>query len=145
MKIRNGFVSNSSSSSFIINIGIVKNEEKFNKFLNKHKIKQGWEFIMMNMAEYLENDDSYPVWSECDWAGYYGGKYSIDEIFKEDPNATVFVKIGTGPSDDSHFWNGYDYDYDVDLSEFDEVDQNIGNVDNGVMLVETHFGAGRDG
>lgn len=38
MKVRQGFVSNSSSSSFITYIGIITNEEKFKEFENKNNI-----------------------------------------------------------------------------------------------------------
>lgn len=148
MKIRNGFVSNSSSSSFIINIGIVEDKEKFQKFMNKHElVNNSWEFVIMNQSEYLASDTSYPPWSECDWAGWWGGEDLIENIFKEKPDATVFVKTGSGPDTDEFFLDGDDYcDYDnIDWDDFEEVDQTIGNSHNGVVLIESYFGAGRDG
>jgi hypothetical protein len=39
MKIRSGFVSNSSSSSFIIGYGVVKDVDHFKSYLKKNKIK----------------------------------------------------------------------------------------------------------
>jgi hypothetical protein len=39
MKIRSGFVSNSSSSSFIIGYGVIKDNDKLNEYLEKNKIK----------------------------------------------------------------------------------------------------------
>ena len=41
MKIRKGFVSNSSSSSYIIGLGIVKDEIKLDKFLRS--LPDSWE------------------------------------------------------------------------------------------------------
>lgn len=39
MKIRSGFVSNSSSSSFIIGYGIIKDKKAFQEYCNKHKLR----------------------------------------------------------------------------------------------------------
>lgn len=38
MKIRNGFVSNSSSSSFILGYAVIKDKEAFYQYCKKHKI-----------------------------------------------------------------------------------------------------------
>ena len=59
MKIRNGFVSNSSSSSFMIGIGVVKNEKKLNEYMKKNNLEIGtgrWDdkLHINTIAELLE-------------------------------------------------------------------------------------------
>lgn len=74
MKVRNGFVSNSSSSSFVI-LGVHVDEDAY-----------------YNLQEKYENDgilDCYDGWEE----GYVVGKYATSYLEKDNiPNAVIKVK-----------------------------------------------------
>jgi hypothetical protein len=154
MKTRQGFVSNSSSSSFIIAVGVVDNMEQVQKFMNQKKAKFDHYDTMLidGLSDYFENyNDHYRL--DCgDWAGYGGCKTLIEKILENDPLAKIVVKEGTGPSEDSWFRccqceHCYELDYDkIDLTDFDEIDQDFyeGKVP-GLEIVDQFYGAGRNG
>ena len=141
MKIRNGFVSNSSSSSFIIGIARITNEKKLREYIERNNItnvniidleniKNSWELNIRDNKVYLESFVS-----------------DISTTIKNDTDKFVYLDSYSG--NDSDFWNGDEYDYDIDLDFFDSDEipayelfhmKNIGIVD-----ADTSYGAGRDG
>jgi len=148
MKIRNGFVSNSSSSSFIATYGMVVNEEQFNSWKAANKIGDEYKLIT---SEELRNR-----YESGDWYGLRGNDFydlldwdSIIKAATENPTATFVFKTGRGPDCDSDFMNVYDdIDYDIDIDRFNDIDLVLyGSTPetNGVQVVSQTFYAGRDG
>jgi len=143
MKKRLGFVSNSSSSSFIIGIARVKDENKLKKYIKSNKIngvnidtvknlmKKTWDFRIKNNKIYLEsfmNDVNTEFYSKYDLIVYYDV---------------------TG-GDDSDFWDGDYYDYDIDLNFFNSDEIASFNLffqkeDIGIEDADATYGAGRNG
>ena len=135
MKIRTGFVSNSSSSSFIIGI------------VNNGKDGSGEVFYPNeNLPWFLEvrdlGNDKYELYIESFTGREVSCKIKEGDRFE--------YLDATGPDGDEHFTE-YDsdgdfmgYDYDVDIEDFDEDDISTYEsiLDNGG---EVAFGAGRDG
>ena len=144
MKIRNGFVSNSSSSSFIIGLA------------NSTRANIGKTFSSADITyrEYwgsiLDNSDEYIQVKTLD-----NGEYKLSITSFDDTEVSIIVKEGdkyisvngVGPDDDSFFYdeNYYNCDYDkIDLSDFDaddikqyELIKSLGG--------DSTYGAGRDG
>lgn len=148
MKIRNGFVSNSSSSSFIATYGMVVNEEQFNAWKSSHEI--GDEYKMLTGEElWKKYNDQYDYdlrghdfFDHVDWKPII--KAAIDN-----PKAIFVFKTGCGPDSDMDFMNDWgDIDYDIDLDRFNDSDIALYNSTpetNGVKVVSQTFYAGRDG
>lgn len=136
MKIRNGFVSNSSSSSFIIGLANVKDKPgDFTFDFDDHNLPYGL------TSKYLRGD-KYELTLES-----FTGNYVSIEAEEGD---NILYLDGVGPDDDSDFAycdsNGdfSGYDYDIELEEFDDDDiakfKHIQEF-NG----DATYGAGRDG
>jgi hypothetical protein len=140
MKIRNGFVSNSSSSSFIIGIARVSDEEKLNKYIKDNNIsnvdivdldyiKKAWDINIRNNSISLES-------------------FMTDVTTKIISDDDKFILLDYMGGDDSDFWNGDYYDYDIDLTFFDYnliKAYDLFNKKNiGIVDADSTFGAGRN-
>lgn len=140
MKIRNGFVSNSSSSSFIIGIAEIVNKDLLIKAFKEHNI------------DYAKYYDDVSIMRSTDIAAKSQGYYSDMHIADNDgeaevelssfSGASVYQKLGktedlavaqledkfnkewlvidyTGnEGDDAFYCDGYDIDYDISESFF---------------------------
>jgi len=148
MKIRNGFVSNSSSSSFIIGIGVITDEAKFDTFCEEKGIK-----------DYVDKMTAIEIKSRCDkwWNDIYvtkDGQLVCKEAFD---GSSVSI-----PYNDDYLYavvqHGSDFDdgdcdedpnYDIDASYFDgeraEYLFEINEMSAGVSLYDVTCGAGRNG
>jgi hypothetical protein len=151
MKRRTGFVSNSSSSSFIIGIGVIKDEERLRKELKLH-----------GCTEYgYEIKEVKELSSSAGWdAGHYDNGVVVntacvnDEpyitLMVEDTSAKVLlVNVGNNEGDSS-FWNGDDMDYDqVDYDWFSENQQFLMDVLSDEAIISNssgyEYGASRNG
>ena len=147
MKIRSGFVSNSSSSSFIVGIAIIEDEEKFNKLKEKYSeievfdpktdTLQRWGGIQKEGGRFIIEEPT-------NYGGYIG-------VNKTDKKIAYFVE---GNNEGDYFF--YDdpdsewpeLDYNISFDFFDKNQQNLFtdfNEENGLSNVNKNYGAGRNG
>lgn len=144
MKIRNGFVSNSSSSSFII--GIAKNENGNEVFdINDIKPSEYGHGEVILTKDYEEIDVKFVGNGEysLSYESFTGVRVSC--TLKDEDRFTFLDSVG--PDDDYFFWEEDDeyYNYDkIDLDDFDSDDivtyeliQSLGG--------QCSYGAGRNG
>lgn len=170
MKIRSGFVSNSSSSSFMGGIGVVVDFEKFEKWLNK------MQSLGFNKNDIRSLDPMKESYGEVR-AGY-GDTWSIYMPINSEPSLSIerselnvnyeksvdkkakdflldrhnnnlaFFIIGNDEGDSMFGMDG-DLDYDIDLDFFPDEQQQLykefGSDESGVKSVDKTFGAGRNG
>lgn len=135
MKVRNGFVSNSSSSSFIMCYGLITTDAA------KELIVDDMRCTVYTEAE-LEKEIARSKWStplQCDYAGV-----SIDMIKTGNPDQLHFI---FDKSEDIYEDEDGDTNYDVSYSDFDcstYIDKTF-TEDNGFSNIEVQYGAGRDG
>lgn len=106
MKIRNGFVSNSSSSSFVL-VGVkldgsLSKEELAKKYLTEEAIKE----YMGDDADKFEGDDKEDwwrdLWYECAWNGDFINK-DINYIQSEDDQWIGKVLADNDELDDGEY------------------------------------------
>ena len=154
MRIRSGFVSNSSSSSFIAGIGIIKNMAKFagwlaqnNVKLTKHDIdivptsdivSESW------MYEFVHSPNRLEITTPVN----YSERISIPiDLSKEEYFFVVRIANNEG---DQCFRMGPDCvpDYNIDKNWFDEPQQAIIDAFEDAKMFKKSkykFGAGRNG
>lgn len=154
MKIRNGFVSNSSSSSFIATYGKVVDNNRFDKWLDKCKYSRN--YTIVSGEKLIELQEQGGRWSHPITSGFMDcmiDEKKVLELAKNNPESTFIFKTGTGPTGDGDFMTGededsYDLNYDIELDRFDPddvelYDSSIGF--NGVEIIEQTYYAGRNG
>ena len=140
MKIRNGFVSNSSSSSFIIGIAKVP-DEKYEEIKNKYP-SNIYEYGSERPWEVDERDGTSSVESFM---------YSNVKVVDCKPGDHILYLYGTGPDDDSWFedddgddgWGDLNYDK-IEFDDFNTEDQDLAGL-IGELDGEYTYGAGRNG
>lgn len=147
MKLRKGFVSNSSSSSFIIGVAKVVDSDEIHRLAKKHGIHD----YCLNIKLATEDNG---------WGRYYeDGTFSIEsftgstESIKAQPDDLVLDFHYYGNEGDNFFFDedytypDYDYDMDFDKMFDDNMKAFIEDLSNTDALKgwTWHYGAGRDG
>ena len=133
MKKRQGFVSNSSSSSFIAIFAEVTTD----------KARKIAEELGLEIMDYDRIKHEAEWGLGADWAGVW-----IEPKFEE---GKEYIYHYNCCCDDSDFWTGGEYDYSgVDLTTeyFEDNDikiVEIVNEENGFTKIEWGYGAGRNG
>lgn len=131
MKIRSSFVTNSSSSSYIICFARIADKEKAEKIIKEHK---------------LQVFDVDGVNGEKNWLGDLGAEYAgaiiygVDEILKAHPDDKyIIIEDSNDAYYDEDFEPVYDYDFSVNPI-IDEITE-----ENGFADIECAEGEGRNG
>jgi len=158
MKIRSGFVSNSSSSSFIAGIGIIKDKEKFTKMLAELKEKHGGKLEygcnIRSTSEVLSPEEAWEVRQDGSKAYVTAATNAEPEVSVSfDPSAdeSFFVVDFGNNEGDNDFWNE-----EFGEMEYDKVDRDwfVGGQKEILEILENRdlfkevdhiLGAGRDG
>jgi hypothetical protein len=161
MKLRNGFVSNSSSSSFIIGVAKIKNKQKLINELIKHNIDytRSYDISIISNFDILTDSDKWKLYE-------YSAEQKrliveapindpIDVFIKIDPNDVAdyfIVRIGKDEGDGA--FSDDDEDYELNYDKVYENDWFQGTdavildiLNNSELLVTPEYtiGAGRNG
>lgn len=140
MKIRNGFVSNSSSSSFIFAIAEITDLDKVKSYLTDKEIER----YILN-KEQIKKIHSW--WEDEISYDYSTGRYEFS-LNKLNDESIYLILNEDGGHDDGSFWDGDDYNYDISLDRFyfrhQEIFKLIASESTGLNTIDYHFQAGRD-
>jgi len=154
MKIRNGFVSNSSSSSFIVGVAKINDYNEFVKYIENNNITLNYDVKVITLSNikestsydmYVKNDKIYVDSFQTDVS------LNIKDCKDEDLFLVVNICNNEGDSDFMTSDDDYDIDYDIDMSFFDIHDSKVYDAfyseESGLDLSksEVYYGAGRNG
>lgn len=131
MKIRNDFVTNSSSSSFIICFARIEDEEKAKKIIDKYNLH-------VLDVEGVNEKKNWGGELGADWCGAI--IYGVDNILSKYPDSKYIVITDSNEAYyDDYGEPEYDYDFDMDavIGEITE--------ENGFTDIDVAEGKGRDG
>lgn len=130
MKIRTDFVTNSSSSSYIICFARIADEEKAKKIIEKH-----------NLRVFDVDDVKHEMrWGElgADWAG--ATLWGTDKILEAHPDDKYII---IEDSNDAEYDEDYEPIYDYNFAMNDAIDEIT--EENGFADIDCAEGEGRDG
>ena len=141
-KIRAGFVTNSSSSSFIVCFARIADKEKAQKIIDEYKKNVDLEIYSgRECLEEMENR-RWSKWLEWDWAGIDATPSTdyINEYIDDD-----FIVITDYSDIEDPEWEG-EYDWDENYHDPKTLDA-ISEITekNGFADIDCQYGAGRDG
>jgi len=145
MKIRQGFVSNSSSSSFIIGIAKIEDLEKFKNWANS--------FTDVKYKKISDIVNSWDIFKDSEKIvieAFTGDEVQLNIKGLSEDDYVAYFDICNNEGD-SYFYgdnDDYDIDYDIDSDFFDAEQQNLiseFSEDNGLSNVILNYGAGRNG
>lgn len=145
MKVRQDFVTNSSSSSFIGIFARISDEEKANQVIQRHKLEYDIKTGRKILEEMIHK---YFYGYGADWAGV--DLTPRKDSISEDAKYIIWESYGGAGDGDYAFdpegWG--DMDYDVNLEDFEDEEQEIFNAineENGFADIDYGYGAGRNG
>ena len=147
MKTRLGFVSNSSSSSYIMGYGRVKDRELFDKYISDNKIELEYNLYFLDYKTWnYEYNSDFEI---C------GGNDTCVILPEELRTEETFIARVTNDEGDSEFstydkhgdWDGFNYDRAREISFYDEKQQAIINLFSQPFMENSFvkFGAERNG
>ena len=154
MKIRNGFVSNSSSSSFIVGVAKINNYNEFEKYLKNNNIELDYGVKVLTLSNIIEGTDYDLHYSNNKIQVNSFQTYAslnIKDCKDEDLFLIVNICNNEGDSDFMTSDDDYDIDYDIDMSFFGIHDSKVYDAfyseESGLDLSksEVYYGAGRNG
>ena len=131
MKIRTDFITNSSSSSYIICFARIKDEEKAIPIIEKHNLK-------VFDAAGVDGEKDYWGTLGADWAGAV--IWGVDEILDNHPNDKYII---IEDWNDAYYDDEYEPIYDYDFSKDDAIADIT--VENGFTDIDVQEGEGRNG
>ena len=153
MKTRKGFISNSSSTSFILAMGIVKDYDAFMKEIEENNVQiNGYnKLAFKKVRDLLENkgwwcEEPKPTEDKLEMVNFMTS-VSINIKDLKDDDLVAFLNF-QGNEGDGAFWTDDDMNYDIDDNYFEGnkaktliLFRNSSNLCN----VDVSIGAGRNG
>ena len=141
-KIRAGFVTNSSSSSFIVCFARIADKEKAQKIIDEYKKNVDLEIYSGSECLKEMENRRWSKWLEWDWAGIDATPSTdyINEYIDDD-----FIVITDYSDIEDPEWEG-EYDWDENYHDpkvLDAISEII--EENGFADIDCQYGAGRDG
>jgi hypothetical protein len=154
MKTRNGFVSNSSSSSFIIAIGKVIDKEKALSFITSCDILEYY-WSISKLSDIINQKDLATVNdNEIVVESFEGSSVALNRSSLKEDDEVLVICIANNEGDsgifDGYIGNGEygEINYDIILSDLPKRQVRLYdglNEENGIINVNKTYGAGRNG